>query len=367
MTHDASALIAAHLLSSLGMNASVLEASHLRRAIRRRMEAVGLRSPEWYAEHYRTSPAEQEQLAEEIYIHETCFFRDRAVFTESVMWVKAWLAVNDGPVKILSAPCSTGEEPYSLAALLLAEGVPVERFSIHAVDVSGNALAHAEHAVYRGLSLRNIASPAQEGFLESVQDGWRVVQQVRVPIQFERVNLLDEDALQPAAYDLIFCRNLMIYLDSVSRLRLASNLSRALRLGGRLVLGAADWSNDLTQLYRMQGPAYAFSFAAVELPLQQEAETPQAVASVVECPAPIVFRQASEENVELLYERAADAFEKDASLAERLCRQVLYLQSDHLPALELLSRLWRTRASQRLNRALAARLRRRRTSIPEMA
>ena len=367
MTHDASALIAAHLLSSLGMNASVLEAAHLRRAIRRRMEAAGLRSPEAYAEHYRTSSTEQEQLAEEIYIHETCFFRDRTVFTESVSWVKTWLATNAGPISILSAPCSTGEEPYSLAALMLAEGIPAERFRIHAVDVSANALIRARDAVYRGLSLRNIATPAQENFLESVDDGWRVVREVRDPVSFERVNLLEDDALQDGAYDLIFCRNLLIYLDPVSRLRLAMNLSRALRAGGRLVLGAADWSNDLTLLFRMQGPAHGFSFAAVTVPGPQQETTLPVATPVTTTPVAVVFRESPEDNVELLYERAADAFEQDASLAERLCRQVLYLQSDHLPALELLSRLWRTRASHRLNRALAARLRRRRTSIPEMA
>lgn len=368
MTHDASALIAAHLLSSLGMNASVLEASHLRRAIRRRMEAAGLRSPEAYAEHYRTSVDEQEQLAEEIYIHETCFFRDRAVFTESVQWVKAWLTAHAGPISILSAPCSTGEEPYSLAALLLEEGIPAERFCIHAVDVSANALVRAQSAVYRGLSLRNIANPAKEGFLEAAGDGWQVAQPVRVPVRFARVNLLEEESLQQSAYDLIFCRNLLIYLDPVSRLRLAVNLARALRPGGRLVLGAADWSNDLTMLFRMHGPPNAFSFAAVEAPVRGEEKVRHIPETVTDhAPVKRVFRESAEENVELLYERALDAVEQDASLAERLCRQVLYLQSDHLPALELLSRLWRTRASHRLNRALAARLRRRRTSIPEMA
>ncbi len=367
MTHDASALIAAHLLSSLGMNASVLEAAHLRRSIRRRMEAAGLRSPEAYAEHYRTSPAEQEQLAEEIYIHETCFFRDRAVFTESVNWVKTWLAVNAGPISILSAPCSTGEEPYSLAALLLAEGIPAERVRIHAVDVSANALMRAHSAVYRGLSLRNIPNPAQEGFLEVAGDGWQVVPTVRMPVRFARVNLLEAESLQADMYDLILCRNLLIYLDPVSRLRLAANLARALRRHGRLVLGAADWSSDLTPLFRMQGPPNAFSFAAIEVAVRQEKPAIRAQGSTATMPVAAVYRESAEENVELLYERAADAFEKDASLAERLCRQVLYLQSDHLPALELLSRLWRTRASHRMNRALAARLRRRRTSIPEMA
>jgi chemotaxis protein methyltransferase WspC len=367
MSHDTSALIAAHLLSSLGMNASVLEASHLRRAIRRRMDAAGLRSPEAYAEHYRTSPTEQGQLAEEIYIHETCFFRDRAVFTESVRWVKAWLAANAGPISILSAPCSTGEEPYSLAALLLAEGIPAERLRIHAVDVSTNALMRAQSAVYKGLSLRNIANPAQEGFLEATGDGWQVVPTVRMPVRFARVNLLEEEPLQANAYDLILCRNLLIYLDPVSRLRLAVNLARALRPSGRLVLGAADWSNDLTALFQMQGPPNAFSFAATEVAVRQEKPAIHAQGLTATIPVAAVYRESAEENVELLYERAADAFEQDASLAERLCRQVLYLQSDHLPALELLSRLWRTRASHRMNRALAARLRRRRTSIPEMA
>lgn len=368
MTHDVSALIAAHLLSTLGMNASALEAAHLRRAIRRRMDAAGLRSAEAYAEHYRTSLREQEALAEEIYIHETCFFRDRAVFTESVAWVKAWLADNTGPISILSAPCSTGEEPYSIAALLHSEGVSPERFRIHAVDVSAHALLRAQDAIYNGLSLRNIPSPREESFLTSAGSAWTVVPQVRVPVRFERVNLLDDDALQSDSYDLIFCRNLLIYLDPTSRLRLAANLARALKPGGRLVLGAADWSSDLTPLFRVQGAANTFTFAAVEAPKQPQkysSNIENAVTSSVAMPR--ILQEVQDEDVEVLYERAAAVFDRDAVTSEKLCRQVLYLQSDHLPALELLSRLWRSRASNRLNRALAARLRRRRVSVPEMA
>lgn len=367
MTHDVSALIAAHLLSTLGMNASALEAAHLRRAIRRRMEVAGLRSAEAYAEHYRTSPREQESLAEEIYIHETCFFRDRAVFTESVAWVKAWLAENAGPISILSAPCSTGEEPYSIAALLLAEGIPSERFRIHAVDVSAHALLRAQDAIYNGLSLRNIPSPREESFLTSAGSAWTVVPEVRVPVRFERVNLLDDDALQSSGYDLIFCRNLLIYLDPTSRLRLAANLAQALKPSGRLVLGAADWSSDLTHLFRMQGAANTFTFAAVEAPKQPQMSLKSVEKTVTNVVASRVLRETQEEDVEVLYERAAAVFDRDAVTSEKLCRQVLYLQSDHLPALELLSRLWRSRASNRLNRALAARLRRRRVSVPEMA
>jgi|GEM_PF-4325020 len=367
MTHDASALIAAHLLSTLGMNASALEAAHLRRAIRRRMDVAGLRSAEAYAEHYRTSPREQEALAEEIYIHETCFFRDRAVFTESVAWVKAWLAENAGPISILSAPCSTGEEPYSIAALLHAEGISSERFRIHAVDVSAHALLRAQDAIYNGLSLRNIPSPREENFLTSAGSAWTVVPEVRVPVRFERVNLLDDDALQSGGYDLIFCRNLLIYLDPTSRLRLAANLSRALRPGGRLVLGAADWSSDLTPFFRMQGAANTFTFATVEAPKQPQKYSSNVKKTLTTNIAiPRTLPETQEEDVEVLYERAAAVFDRDAVTSEKLCRQVLYLQSDHLPALELLSRLWRSRASNRLNRALAARLRRRRISVPEM-
>ena len=365
MSH-ASGLIAAHALSSLGMDAAVLRESNVDRAIRRRMHAVSVTQTEEYAELYLGSPVEQTLLAEELYIHETFFFRDRTVFAELKRWCELWFAEHTEPMRILSAPCSTGEEPYSVAATLYELGVPPERYSIDAIDVSQSALDRAGSAIFSGLSLRNLPEDERLTILSRVAGGWQVRPHLRSAIRFVQANLLHPSAAEEDAYDLILCRNLLLYLDATARERLSANLLRWLRPGGRIILGSADWSRDLESTFRLEEPAASFAVRAVAAPIvsQLDERDPPAQgtgnsttsAAVV---LPRVGAAAMDEDAERIYERARVEFELQRhESAERFCRKALYLQPSHLPSLELLSCLWQSHASPRLNHALAARIRR---------
>jgi len=382
--------LAATAAAIAGMQPSMLDRRSLRQTLKRRIEATGL-DPEAYADLYRQSPEEQSTFLEGVLNGETSFFRDATVFAELSRWCIHWFAHNNGTLRILSAPCSTGEEPYSVAAMLEQSGIPLDRFTLEALDLSNVAIEQARTAIYNGLSLRNLPEPAQSGFLERVPKGWRVKQHLRHHVTFRQANLLDPAALEPQAYDLICSRNLLIYQSPEARTQMAASLAQALAPGGRLVIGAADWGRDLDAFFRLEEPVNSFALRHRESPLPNlgapgpdsrtragkgalQNDPPSATAPKPSTTTPETINRTTKTfriadlsdqlaNVTALYRHALEAYLRaEEREAERLCRQILYLENDHLPSLELLAKIHRPQASNRMQLALHARLKRHRTA-----
>jgi len=358
--------------ATAGMQPSMLDRRNLRQTLKRRMEATHLHNPDAYLDLYRQSPEEQSIFLEGILNGETSFFRDTIVFTELARWTAAWFAINTRPMRILSAPCSTGEEPYSIAAMLEHAGIPLDNFSIDALDLSASAIEQAQTAIYAGLSLRNIPQPEHSGFLERVPKGWRVKKHLRTHVNFRQANLLDPNALEPQAYDLICSRNLMIYQTPEARRRMAETLASALAPNGRLVLGAADWGRDMDEFFRLEEPVNSFALRlrdtappTVQKPKirtpQITTKSPQTSIKTNPKNTPKTVEQLAD--VTALYRHALEAYLRtEEQEAERLCRQTLYLEGDHLPSLELLAKIQRPHTPARIQLALRARLKRHRTA-----
>ena len=369
--------LAATAAATAGMQPSMLDRRNLRQTLKHRMAATKLHDAAAYLTLYRDSPEEQSTFLEGILNGETSFFRDATVFTELSRWCLAWFAQNPQPMRILSAPCSTGEEPYSIAALLEQAGVPLDRFTLEALDLSSLALDRAKAAVYTGLSLRNLPQPEQSGFLEKAPHGWRVKKHLRNHIHYRQANLLDADALAPQSYDLICSRNLLIYQTTEARNQIAETLANALAPSGRLILGAADWGRDLDKLFRLEEPVNSFALRLRERRARVRVQTPVASSQQTKTSAtnlePSIQPPTSNPLNPLLSEQLADitdvyrnAYEAycrgQEREAERLCRQTLYLDNDYLPSLELLAKIHRPQASPRMKLALHARLKRHRTA-----
>ena len=354
--------------ATAGMQPSMLDRRNLRQTLKHRMAANKLHDPATYLTLYRDSPEEQSIFLEGILNGETSFFRDATVFTELSRWCLAWFAKHSEPMRILSAPCSTGEEPYSIAALLEQAGVPLERFTLEALDLSSIALDRARAATYTGLSLRNLPQPEQSGFLDRVSQGWRVKKHLRDHIQFRQANLLAPNTLDPKSYDLICSRNLLIYQTAEARIQIAETLASALAPSGRLILGAADWGRDLDALFRLEEPVNSFALRLFERRSKVRIPTPKPTFQQPEpsTPNPLPKTQnplLSDQLAEIadVYRDAYEAYCRgEEREAERLCRQTLYLETDHLPSLELLAKIHRPQASPRMKLALHARLKRHR-------
>jgi chemotaxis protein methyltransferase CheR len=197
------------------------------------------------------------RLVDEVAVQETAFVRDRVQFDE-IEWhrlLKGDVASGSRHIRVWSAGCASGEEAYTLA-LLAAEAFapgppPVD---VLGTDVSGAALAAAAAGRYGERSVRGIEPALRERYLVRQADGsYLAGHRLRALVRFRRHNLVRDPAppLGESHFDLIVCRNVLIYFDAPTIARVIESLERSLRRGGVLVLGAAD------ALHRVAAPPAA--------------------------------------------------------------------------------------------------------------
>jgi chemotaxis protein methyltransferase CheR len=194
------------------------------------------------------------RLIDEVAIQETAFVRDRAQFDE-IEWhrlLRGDRAAGSRHIRVWSAGCASGEEAYTLA-LLAAEAFapgppPVD---VLGTDVSGAALAAATAGRYAERAVRGVEPALRERYLERQADGsYLAGHRLRALVRFRLHNLV-RDPAPPSGeshFDLVVCRNVLIYFDAPTIARVIESLERSLRHGGMLLLGAAD------ALHRVAGP-----------------------------------------------------------------------------------------------------------------
>ena len=130
--------IEALLQKVMGLKVTSIGKSTLDRSVQRRMKALSINNNDAYAEKLKSSALELKELIEEVVILETWFFRDREPFKAmSQFFINQWHPKHRNNIfRVLSSPCSTGEEPYSLTMTLLDSGWPADKFTVHGVDIS---------------------------------------------------------------------------------------------------------------------------------------------------------------------------------------------------------------------------------------
>ena len=371
------------LQAAIGVDARGLDAKRLQWIIGSRCRHLNLPDASAYLACLDEIPAELDALIDEVVVRETRFFRDPVVF-DHIRRAMAQLAASDsGPLRILSAPCGTGEEAYSLAAMLQLAGVQPTRFVIDAFDISPLALEIARRGVYPERALNQVSAELQHACAERQGSHWTVYEALRRRVNFGRLNLAQPGALgDETQYHLILCRNLFIYLAPAARAALARSLSDALLPGGRLFLGTADRVKELHPLFAPLRPAGSFAFAHRRADAPVEIRPPRiAVVARPAAPRPRDGRVRTGQDGHLrppqvqagdgeaaaeLFQRALECRQRgELAKAERRCRQALYLAPDLLPALELLQILWSEHPNLRLRRALRERVQRHR--LPQVA
>ncbi|WP_315763371.1 protein-glutamate O-methyltransferase CheR [Sphingomonas sp. Y38-1Y] len=183
-------------------------------------------------------PTLADAVIEALLNQETSFFRDAGVL-EQVVEAAATMASQTGRLRIWSAGCSTGQEPLSLA-MLFAERPAVPMPDIQATDVSTGALARARSGRYsqfemqRGLPIRRLMQ-----WFDAAGDDWVAKSELVDRIRYRRQNLAADPVL-PGKFDIILCRNVLLYFSPPVRSRVLDALACALRPGGMLVLGAGE-------------------------------------------------------------------------------------------------------------------------------
>lgn len=196
---------------------------------------------------------EFDELASALTNNETYFFRERAQLRALAGPITA--AILEGrstpSIRIWSAACSSGEEPYSLAITLLdARRVPAAAIQVAATDLSPAVLERAGTGRYRPISFRATDAETIDRYFSREEDGFVIDPRLRSLVSFSRLNLVEPGAVEGfGRFDAIFCRNCLIYFDRPTQKRVAESFTRALAPGGFLFLGHAESLFHLTDRY----------------------------------------------------------------------------------------------------------------------
>ncbi|MEA3173636.1 MAG: chemotaxis protein methyltransferase WspC [Gammaproteobacteria bacterium] len=251
------------LQQAMGLDVMSIGTSAVERAVQARMQACNRSDMQAYVELVRASGAELQQLIETIVVPETWFGRDPQAFALLSRWAfESWLPDSPhGQLRLLSLPCSTGEEPYSMAMTLLEAGFPAGRLSIDAVDISERSLAVARRAIYGKNSFRGAELAFRGHHFDETAAGWQLRESVQALVHFQQGNLFADDFLPGAErYDAIFCRNVLIYFDRATQDRAIAVLQRLLARKAIVFVGPSETSLLLSHGFAPIKAPLAFAF-----------------------------------------------------------------------------------------------------------
>jgi chemotaxis protein methyltransferase CheR len=202
-----------------------------------------------------------ERLIDEVTVQETTFVRDRDQL-DTIPWhglLRSARAAGSAVIRVWSAGCATGEEPYTLALLATEAFAPAPPpVDVLGTDISGGAIAAAVEGRYRERAVRALDAPLRRRYLDHQGDGtFLVSQRLRDLVRFRRHNLVHDQAPPPgeAGFDIIICRNVLIYFEAPIAERVLERLDSSLRSDGKLLLGVADALRRPFQVTAPQCPA----------------------------------------------------------------------------------------------------------------
>jgi chemotaxis protein methyltransferase CheR len=227
-----------------------------------RLRALQLGSFDDYLAHVEHDRSQREltMLVDLLTTNKTSFFREPEHFDYLKAHVLPRLRARGGESRFWSAGCSSGEEPYSLAMLLAEEwsGPPSPQARILATDLSTRIVARAEMAEYDQGTLADMPAARIKRHLEPVAgtDGarYRVRQSLRAMVRVGRLNLMESWPMK-GPFDVIMCRNVMIYFDSATQEKLVNRFYGLLAPGGSLLVGHSESLSALTHDFRYVQPA----------------------------------------------------------------------------------------------------------------
>jgi len=224
--------------------------------VEKRMQALGLDSFSRYFSFIRFSPSEEEMehLINFLTVNETYFFREYnqlRCFAEEVLSLLT-KGPNGGRLKVWSAGCSSGEEPYTLAIILLEmlwdTGIS---FEVHGTDINTSVLLKAKRGYYDERSVKDVPGDYLQKYFSKNGAAYRVLPQVKEHVRLYTLNLKDTSAMEAMeGFHAIFCRNVLIYFDEQSRREAALNFYRSLLPGGFIFLGHSESMSRITNLFK---------------------------------------------------------------------------------------------------------------------
>jgi chemotaxis protein methyltransferase WspC len=338
------------LRAATGLDLSV---AAVERAVRERMHRIGA------GVDYDPQPgtAEFDALIDLLVVPESWILRDPAVFETALRFVQRHLLTHPGQqVRVLSLPCAGGEEPYSLAMLLARAGVKPEHCHIDAFDISRAAIERARTGRFMRNAFRNPRTDLEQEalrarFFNADGDGYVIDPALRSYVTFDQANLFDLDPARTGTYDIVFCRNLLIYFDAATQARAAARLYALLADDGVLLAGYAETPALCRYGFGPRTPRDTFALRrqtgrVTDLPRPDARPTPHPapasapVPAPAPAPAPAMLRPAPPPAApvrrDLLAEAKRHADAGRLAEAEQACREALALRGEDAEAWFLL-------------------------------
>ena len=342
----------AFLKERIGLDVASVGEAIIERAVRQRIQAVNAQTPCDYWQHLQSSQDEQQALIEAVIVPETWFFRYPESFATLARLAKARLIEikHMRALRILSLPCSTGEEPYSIAMALLDAGLAPHQFKVQGLDVSPLSVERARRGVYGKNSFRGGDIGFRDRHFTEYGDGYHIADRVREQVRLQVGNLLDPALLaNEASYDFVFCRNLLIYFDQPTQQQVFDVLKGLTHVDGVLFIGPAEGSLLGRHGMRSIGVPQSFAFSRhaepikpepvfmpVSVPVSQRSAAPLPVKprpfSTVSTPHGVPIKAPQSDAGELLGRIATLANEGKSAEARAACEQYL---SNHPPAAQV--------------------------------
>lgn len=328
-------MIEAILNKAIGFNIHSVGRRKVDADVVRRMRHCGVATEEAYLELLRHSPEEMAKLIETVTIPETWFFRLCGSFEYLAAYVREeWLPQRKKPLRVLCMPCSTGEEAYSIAMILMECGLSGNDFLIDAGDINNHYLDKARKAVYSKNSFRGERPDLVNRYFRPAGNLQSLIAEVKEKVRFFSCNVLD--FVPPAVpYDIVFCRNMLIYLDAESQKKTLELLAASLADNGVFFLGHSESGLLFNTGFVPVKISGSFAFRKGAEPSRREAVRPKRSCPRQETILPKVRKDMlpvprenrslalNEEDIFAQAERLADL--GDSAAAEVLCRRHLAL------------------------------------------
>ncbi|MEJ6816820.1 CheR family methyltransferase [Pseudomonas sp. LF-5] len=285
------------LKERIGLDVTSVGPAIIERAVRQRTTLSQAAHSDEYWQLLQGSRDEQQALIEAVIVPETWFFRYPESFATLGKLARKRLDElnNMRALRILSLPCSTGEEPYSIAMALLDAGLKPHQFKVDGMDVSPLSVDKARRALYGKNSFRGQDLDFRERHFTAEQDGHRVSDAVREQVRLQAGNVLDPTLLaSEPPFDFVFCRNLLIYFDQPTQQQVFAVLKRLTHVDGVLFIGPAEGSLLGRLGMRSIGIPQSFAFSRhndpAPEPLSLPTPTPLPVRQPLRSPAPLPVR-----------------------------------------------------------------------------
>lgn len=207
---------------------------------------------------FQASGEELQQLTNLMTVNETYFFREDYQFkclVDSILPEITARKQEGSPIRIWVLPSSSGEEPYSIAIYLLEHWAGLNKWDVEIIasDIDTRILGQARQGLYTPRAVQQLPARFLQKYFTRHGDNYQIGDDLRSAVEFTRVNLSDRADTRPYRnFDIVFCRNLLIYFDDVSRKSAAETFYDALNPGGFILLGHSESMSRISSLYKVR-------------------------------------------------------------------------------------------------------------------